>query len=97
VKKYRGEFLTMYFQSKETNLNVAFPQTVLALGGGKLYRRYAISSVGGIEKDKNEEIVAEMEKIKKSPYVFEVKSPWTATGKGVKAAVIKSTEDLRDG
>jgi len=47
----------MYFQSKETNLNVAFPPTVLVLGGGKLYRRYAISSVGGIEKDKNEEIL----------------------------------------
>jgi len=57
VKKYKGEFITMYFQSKETNLNVAFPPTVLVLGGGKLYRRYAISSVGGIEKDKNEEIL----------------------------------------
>ncbi len=37
--------MTLYFAAQETNLNIAFPPSVLALTEGKLYRRYAVSSL----------------------------------------------------
>jgi hypothetical protein len=36
---------------------VEFPATMLAISSKKIYRRYAISTIDGIDKDKNEEII----------------------------------------
>ena len=60
VSKYNGEFMRLYFKEKETNLTVAFPSTVLAIGGGKLYRRYAVNTVGAIDDDSDNLILEKM-------------------------------------
>ncbi len=65
--------MTLYFAAQETNLNIAFPPSVLALTEGKLYRRYAVSSLQGIDKDKDEDIIAEMSRKKASPHLVKKK------------------------
>ena len=43
--------MRLYFKEKETNLTVAFPSALLAIGDGKFYRRYAVNTVGAIDDD----------------------------------------------
>lgn len=50
--------MTLYFVDQETNLTVPFPASVIALTEDNLYRRYAVSSLGGIDKDRDEDILA---------------------------------------
>ena len=38
VKKYNGEFMSLYFKDKETSLTIAFPASILAVGGNKFYK-----------------------------------------------------------
>jgi hypothetical protein len=71
VRKYNGEFMSLYFKDKETNLTVAFPASLLAIGGDKFYRKYVISSVEGIEDENNKQIFESLEKIKRSPHILE--------------------------
>ena len=61
--------MTLYFAAQETNLNIAFPPSVIAITDDNFFRRFAISTLEGIEQDKDEEILAEMSKIKKSPHI----------------------------
>lgn len=46
--------MTLYFKDKETNLAIPFPPSILALSSDRFYRKYAISTVDGIDNDKNE-------------------------------------------
>jgi hypothetical protein len=67
VNDFGGEFMTLYFASQETNLNISFPPSVIAITDETFYRKYAVSTLEGIDKDKDEEIIEEMKKIKKLP------------------------------
>ena len=49
-KDFKGEFLSLYFPAKETQLTVPFPATVLVLGDNQIQRRYAIETYQSIEE-----------------------------------------------
>jgi hypothetical protein len=65
--------MSLYFKDKESNLTIPFPPTLLAIGGDKFYRRYAISTLDGIDDDSNAQILEKISKIKKSPHIFNEK------------------------
>jgi hypothetical protein len=48
--------MSLYFKEKETNLTVEFPGCIIAVSDDLFYRRYAISSYGGIEDDDTKDI-----------------------------------------
>lgn len=60
--------MSLYFKDKET---IAFPTSILAVGGDKLYKRYAISSVDGIEDENNQQIFERLAKMKRSPHILQ--------------------------
>lgn len=45
--------MILYFVEQETNLTVPFPASVIALTQESLIRRYAVSSLGGVDKDRD--------------------------------------------
>ena len=60
---FEGEFMSLYFTAKETELTVRFPQSLLILGDNKISRRYAIETQDSIEEDKTEEIKKKLTEI----------------------------------
>lgn len=70
VKRYNGEFMSLYFKDKETSLTIAFPASILAVGGNMFYKRYAISSIDGIEDENNQQIFERLAKMKRSPHIL---------------------------
>lgn len=62
--------MSLYFKDKESNLTIAFPSSILAIGGDKFYRRYAINTVDAIDDDSNDLILEKISKIKKSPNIL---------------------------
>jgi hypothetical protein len=55
-KDFEGEFMSLYFAAKETELTVPFPESLLILADNKIVRKYAIETYDSIEEDKTEEI-----------------------------------------
>lgn len=41
-KDFEGEFMSLYFAAKETELTVRFPESLLILGDNTIFRRYAV-------------------------------------------------------
>ena len=73
VKQFGGHFMTLYFATQETYLTVPFPLSLIAFTDNTLYRRYAVSSTGAIDKDDDKDIIEDMTRIKKSPHIVELK------------------------
>ena len=65
--------MSLYFKDKETNMTIQFPGSILAVSDDLFYRRYAISSYGGIEDDDNKDIENKMQSIKKSKFIKEIR------------------------
>lgn len=61
--------MTLYFATQQTNLTVPFPVSIIAVTDSAFYRRYAVSSVGAIDKDDDEGIDADIQTIKVSPHI----------------------------
>ncbi len=53
--------MSLYFKDKETNMTIQFPGSILAVSDDLFYRRYAITSYGGIEDDDNKDIEKKMQ------------------------------------
>ena len=62
--------MTLFFATQETYLTVPFPASILAITNKTLYRRYAVSSTGAIDKDDDKDILEDMKIIKKSPHII---------------------------
>lgn len=62
--------MSLYFANQETNITMAFPPSVIAITENQLYRKYAVSAVQAIDKDADKDIIADMEKVKKSPHII---------------------------